>query len=343
LAYFRPVGDANFDLPERARRLGVNLIDIPEKGAIDFGALRRLTTEIRAFRPHILHPHDYKTNLLAVTLGRWYDIPVVTTMHGYVTRTARLSAYYAVDRWSLRRMAHVVVVSEDLRDRAIELGVSPRRCSVVHNAIDSDVYFPRLSKDEAKRTLGLSNGRLLVGAVGRLSPEKGFERLIQAADRLMREGVPLDLAIAGEGPEQDELKRQVAGCHEPGRVHFLGQQSDLIPFYSALDVFALSSLREGLPNVLLEAMSMAVPVVATRVAGVPRLVEDGDNGLLVEPGDDGQLSQALRRLLGDVSLRQRLGQAGRKTVIERFSFHRRMEKIRDIYDSVLAERSAHDS
>ena len=340
LAYFRPVNDPNFDLPDRARRLGVTLIDIPEQRALDFGALRRLTAEIRAFRPHILHPHDYKTNLLAVTFGRWYDIPVVTTMHGYVSRSPRLSAYYTIDRWSLRCMDHVVVVSDDLRDRAAQLGVSSLRCSVVHNAIDSDVYSPQRSRDEAKQRLGFSNGRLLVGAVGRLASEKGFDRLIQSADRLMREGLSFDLAIAGEGPEDAALKRHVAQCHEPTRFHFLGQQPDLIPFYNAFDVFALSSLREGLPNVLLEAMSMGVPVVSTRVAGVPRLVETGVNGLLVEPGNDRQLTQSLRRLLEDAALRQCLGQAGRQTVVERFSFEHRMKKIRGIYDSVLAERSA---
>jgi glycosyltransferase involved in cell wall biosynthesis len=340
LAYFRPRDDAGFDLASRAERLGVTVVDIPEKGALDFAAIRRLRAEIRDFRPHILHPHDYKTNFLAVSLGRWYDIPVVTTMHGYVTRSARLSAYYAIDRWSLRRMDHVVAVSDDLRQCATQLGVAPQKCSVVHNAIDSDVYAPRHGKEDAKRMLGLPTGGLTVGAVGRLSAEKGFDRLIRAADTLMQEGWVFDVAIVGEGPEWEGLKRQIDRCHQPRRFHLLGQQSDMIPFYGAIDVFALSSLREGLPNVLLEAMSMAVPVVATRVAGVPRLVEDETNGLLVEPDDERQLAHALRHLLENVSLRDRLGAAGRRTVVERFSFQRRMEKIRHIYESVLAERTS---
>ena len=103
-----------------------------------------------------------------------------------------------------------------------------------------------------------------------------------------------------------------------------------------MDVFALSSLREGLPNVVLEAMAMSVPVVATRVAGVPRLIEHGENGLLVDAADTNQLGSALARLLADAGLRKCLGEAGRWTVESRHSFERRMERIREIYDRLLA-------
>ena len=105
-----------------------------------------------------------------------------------------------------------------------------------------------------------------------------------------------------------------------------------------MDVFALSSIREGLPNVVLEAMAMGVPVVATRVAGVPQLIEHEQNGLLVDVGDTAQLGSALTRLLTDASLRDRLGDTGLRTVEARYSFGRRMERIREIYDQLLAAR-----
>jgi glycosyltransferase involved in cell wall biosynthesis len=102
-----------------------------------------------------------------------------------------------------------------------------------------------------------------------------------------------------------------------------------------MDVFALSSLREGLPNVVLEAMALETPVVATRVAGVPRLVHDGETGLLVEPGDLDQLAGALARLLADAALRARLARAGRRTVEAGYSFAARMDKVRALYDGLL--------
>ena len=114
LAYIRPAGDIEFDLPERAARLGVSLVDIPERGPIDFRTVQRLSQLIRTSRPDILHAHDYKTNVLAVLLGRWHRIPVMTTVHGYVSLGGRLNLYYRIDRWALRRMDRVIVVSEDL-------------------------------------------------------------------------------------------------------------------------------------------------------------------------------------------------------------------------------------
>jgi glycosyltransferase involved in cell wall biosynthesis len=112
---------------------------------------------------------------------------------------------------------------------------------------------------------------------------------------------------------------------EPGRAEL----------YQAFDLFALSSYREGLPNVLLEAMALEVPVVATRVAGIPRLIEDGVNGLLVEGGDSGSLAGAIARLLDDAALRARLGKTARQTIEARYSFQQRMVRIAGLYDRLL--------
>lgn len=338
LGYFRPKRDPKYDLPARAAALGVTLVDIPESGAIDLGALKRLAREIREFRPHVIHAHDYKTNLLSVLFRKWYGVPVITTVHGYVTRTARLNRYYAVDRWSLRRMEHVIAVSEDIYDQVLGIGVKPDRCTMVPNAIDAEAYRPRRARADAKRQWGISPERLLVGAVGRLSPEKGFDVLIRATDRLLGEGLPLELAIAGEGPARDELERTIAACAHRDHMRLLGHCTDVLPLYEALDAFVLSSLREGLPNVLLEAMAMQVPIVATRIAGVPKVIDDDVSGLLVPPGDEAALAAAMRRVLGDARLQERLGASARNSVVERFSFAKRMERIRDIYDRVLGDR-----
>jgi glycosyltransferase involved in cell wall biosynthesis len=123
------------------------------------------------------------------------------------------------------------------------------------------------------------------------------------------------------------------GLHD--RVRLLGFQTDARPIYEAIDLFVLSSLREGLPNVVLEAMAMETPVVATRIAGVPRLIQDGENGLLVEPGALDELTRAIARLLDDSDARLKLSAAGRKTVEQRYSFAVRMQKIQSIYDRLL--------
>ena len=176
----------------------------------------------------------------------------------------------------------------------------------------------------------------LVGAVGRLSGEKAFDVLIRAVAALP--GVRL--VIVGEGGERGALERLVTELKLTDRVTLAGWQADVRGYFEAMDVFALSSLREGLPNVVLEAMALEVPVVATRVNGVPRLVQDDVNGLLIDSGDVGVLSAALAKVLDDAELQARFCAAGRATVEGRFSFAGRMEKLAAMYDELLGRRPA---
>ena len=175
---------------------------------------------------------------------------------------------------------------------------------------------------------------MIVGAAGRLSPEKGFETLIRAADRLLSLGGDFDLVIVGEGGEEARLRKLVDELGRGDRIRLLGYRTDMPEVFRAMDIFALSSLREGLPNVLLEAMASSVPVVATEIAGIPRLVADGQNGLLVPAGSEDALAQGLGLLLADADLR-RLGRQGRLTVEGAYSFTARIKKLRAIYDDLL--------
>jgi glycosyltransferase involved in cell wall biosynthesis len=210
----------------------------------------------------------------------------------------------------------------------------------VYNAIDTGHFKRRQAPDEAKRRLGFTPGRLLVGAVGRLSPEKGFEGLVAAADRLLAAGFDIELCIVGEGDERPALERLIARLGRQDRIRLAGYQGDTLGWYEAMDVYALASLREGLPNVVLEAMALEVPLVATRIAGVPRIVADGVNGLLIEPDDVDGLVRALRSLLEDQRLRARLARAGRETIEKSYSFAVRMQKIRAIYDELLGRETS---
>ncbi len=212
----------------------------------------------------------------------------------------------------------------------------PDRCVLIENGIDTRQFARSRTREEAKRLMGIPVDRLVIGAIGRLSEEKGFDLLIRAVDRLLAGGLDVELRIAGEGDQLGRLDDLIRTLHREDRIRLVGFQADTVRLFEAMDTFALSSLREGLPNVVLEAMAVGVPVVATRVAGVPRLIEHEADGLLVDIGDGEQLVSALIRMLSDAELRSRLANAGRRTVEERFDFKRRMERIREIYDELLA-------
>jgi glycosyltransferase involved in cell wall biosynthesis len=335
-AYMHPPGDAGFEeLRKKAQEWQAPLASIADRGPWDWQVFWKMLHLCRRERVAIWHGHDYKSNALGLLLRRFWPMRLVTTVHGWVKETRRTPLYYWVDRKCLTRYEAVICVSEDLHDRCLALGVPAERCVLIENAIDTREFTPGRSVAEAKRQLGFPPERQLIGAIGRLSAEKGFEVLIRSVDDLLKQGVDVELWISGEGDQAAFLQGLVAQLGRQDRIKFLGYRADTRRLYEAMDIFALSSYREGLPNVLLEAMAMGVPVVATRVAGIPRLIRAGENGLLVTPGNGGELTGALARLLNDAPLRTRLKQAGRDTIEAAYSFPARMEKIRLLYDALL--------
>ena len=337
-AYLHAPGDPGFgQLRDRARLWQAPLLPVPDRGPLDWRVLPRLLAICRRERVTIWHGHDYKSNLLGLLLRRFRPMRLVTTVHGWVQQTSRTPLYYWVDRLCLPRYERVICVSEDLRARSLACGVRADRCVLIENAIDTAQFSRRLPAEEAKKRLGIPPGRLVVGAVGRLSAEKGFDLLIRSVARLLGRGMDVELLIAGAGDQQARLQALISGLGAGERIRLLGYRPDTRDVYEAMDLFALSSLREGLPNVLLEAMALETPVVATRIAGIPRLIQDGENGLLIEPGDEAGLTRALARLLEDAELRARFRSVGRRTVETSYSFAARMQKVRTLYDELLHE------
>ncbi len=335
-AYLHPPDDPGFEqLRKRAEAAAAPLLSIPDRGPWDWRVIGRLLEVCRRERVVLWHGHDYKSNALGLLLRRFWPMRMVTTVHGWVKHTRRTPLYYRIDRYCLPRYELVICVSEDLYKECLALNVPAERCLLIENGIDLAEYSRTLTVAEARQPLGIPPGRVVVGAIGRLSAEKGFDLLIRAVDRLIRAGLDVELLIAGEGEEEPRLRALATelGCGE--RVRLLGFQAKVKELYQAFDVFALSSIREGLPNVLLEAMALQVPVLATRIAGVPRLIDDGKNGLLIQPGSVDELTRALERLLHDAELRRRLAHAGHETIASRYSFAERMRKIQAIYDDLL--------
>ncbi len=335
-AYMYPPGDPGFaQLQNKAQLWQAPLLGVPDRGFWDWRVVFELLRICRRERVRIWHGHDYKSNALGLLLRRFWPMRLVTTVHGWVKHTRRTPLYYRIDRFCLPRYERVLCVSPDLEQQCLAAGVPAERCLLIENGIDVQEFCRRRTVEEAKRAQGIPPGRLVVGAAGRLSAEKGFDLLIQAADSLLKKGIDLDLLIVGEGDEQPQLQQLIEQLGRQDRIRLLGYRSDLRDLYEAMDVFALSSLREGLPNVLLEAMALEVPVAATRIAGVPRLVADGVNGLLVNPGSIEDLTRVLEELLTRADLRRQLRQAGRHTIETRYSFAARMERIQAVYDDLL--------
>ncbi len=342
-AYLRPPGDSGFErLREMAHRWSAPLLAIDDRGAFDRGPKAELARVCAERRPAIWHAHDYKSNYLGLRLRRRHPMALVTTVHGWGVQGGwKTAAYYALDRYLVRRYEHVICVSRDLYETCLAFGTPAERCWLVPNAIDTDEY-QRLDEPRASKLRGgIPADRTVIGAVGRLSPEKAFDQLMRAVAALVAEGLDLELWIVGEGPERDALEALRAELALGERVRLLGYRDDTLDLYRAMDIYALSSRKEGLPNVLLEAMALELPVVSTAIAGIPQLIEHGENGLLVEPEAPDQIASALRRVVTEGGLAAALGRSARRTIEERHSMHTRMETMRGIYEVALgrAERT----
>jgi glycosyltransferase involved in cell wall biosynthesis len=335
-AYMHPPGDPGFEvLRQKAAKYGAPLVSIPDRGAWDWRVVTEALAVCKRERVTVWHGHDYKTNALGLLLKRMWPMRLVTTVHGWVQHTRRTPLYYRIDQLCLPRYERVICVSDDLLESCLAAGVPAKNCVLLENGIDTAEYARQRTVAEAKTALGLPTTGFVVGAVGRLSGEKGFDVLTRSIHALVSRGLDVRLVIVGEGGERANLERLARELHLGDRVRLVGWQTDVRNHFEAMDVFALSSLREGLPNVLLEAMALEVPVVSTRVNGVPRLVQDGRNGFLVNAGDLDGLTTALSGLLKNDGLRELFRTAGRRTVETRYSFATRMQRLKRLYDELL--------
>lgn len=338
-AYLYPQGDPGIEvIRHHANRFGCSLCEIPESGPVDPWAIRSLLQLCRKLRVEVWHAHDYKSDALGLLLSRLHPMRLVTTVHGWTHETRRTRLYYRVDNWCIPRYRHVIAVSPKLRDHCLKLGVKPHRLSYIPNAIDPDEYLRQSTPQAIRYDLGVRADRLVIGVVGRLSKEKGVDRALKLVARLRDQHPLVELHLVGDGPERDRLEHLAAAMNIADRTCFWGWQESARRFYEMMDLVLLPSHTEGLPNTVLEAMAMGLPVAATDVGGVRDLLDDGACGVIL-PQLETIWPTLIEPLLSDAALRATLGQRSRWRIEEHFSFDTRMQRIAQVYDKVL-EREA---
>ena len=313
----------------------------------DLVATLRLARLIRRERPDILHTHTAKAGTVgrvaALLAGRRAPPIVVHTFHGHVLRgyfgPLRSRLFRLLERWLAARTTALIAVSPQVRDDLVALGVAPRERFVVIRLgieLDERVAAERDGRAESRRYLGIASDRFAVGWIGRMTAVKRTDDVLVAFRRLRDDGVDAVLCMVGDGPDRPELERR---AHELGVIRdtlFLGYQEDVAPFYAAFDALVLPSSNEGTPVSAIEALAAGRPVVATRVGGVPDVVQEGQDGFLVDPGATDDLADRLARLARDPALRERMGGAGRERVLPRYAVARLIDDVDRLYRSLLA-------
>ena len=348
IVYLKSKNDPEFDLDKRAKGLGVeSFFTIDERFKFDIGALRRLLKLLREKQIDVLHCHCYKSDLYGLILRRFHKMRLVTTAHGplatfqffWTSKNWRVRYLYdQLDLRILRYFQAIIMVSDTMRPIISKHSVDPSKMMWVRNAIDSN-YFRRSAVPDGRfrESLGIPRDAIVVGAVGRLNGEKDYPNLLGAARSLLRKRNNLYFVIVGKGELERELRQMSSDMGLSKRVFFLGHFHDVRKIFELMDVYVLSSTREGLPNTVLEAMAMEVPIVATDVDGVKEAVSDQTEAILVPPQNSERLAAGVELMLDSVDLRARLVRSARRKVESEFSFAHRTRIVERLYCRVMAE------
>jgi glycosyltransferase involved in cell wall biosynthesis len=343
-------GEHEGNMLDLAAAKGVEPVIIPElRRNID--PLGGLVTLIKLYRlmrrekPHIVHTHTATAGLLGRLAAKLAGVPVVLhTFHGHVLRgyfgPLRSKTLVWMERFLARLSDRIVTVSEGQRRELAEYGVAPlEKITVVPLGFELEALLACEShRGQLRRELGLAYESKLVGIVARLVPIKNHRLFFQAA-QVVAEAVPqVRFLVVGDGEQREELEAYAGEMGLEGRILFTGWRRDLSRLYADLDVVALTSINEGTPVSLIEAMAAGVPVVATAVGGVPDVVADGETGYLVEDGDVNGLAEAIIELLRSPEKAREMGMAGRKAVYPKFTSQTLIANVEGLYDELLRQR-----
>ena len=321
--------------------LGIPVVEFPMPSLHSVKTLscfRRLVSFLRAESIDVLHAFEFYSNCFAVPAGRVARVPVVLASRREL----------GLDRSAPRRLAirlacqlaHGVVANSESAGRLLT-GLVPATSSkvtIVRNGIDLRKFQPRRSRDEIRAELGADDNVVLVGLLAALRPEKRVETFLRAAAVAASAEPNLRIVVIGDGVQRSELENLVDQLELRNRAQFLGDRRDVADLLSGLDIFVLSSLTESFPNAVLEAMASGLPVVATRVGGIPELVDEGTTGLLSTEGNHDEMADLIRQLARGRDLRRQMGAAGRERVEQEFTAQTNVKHLENLYERLIRER-----
>jgi glycosyltransferase involved in cell wall biosynthesis len=288
-------------------------------------------------KPHIVHTFLLTASLYGRFAAKLASVPVVigTEVNIYANKRR---AHIVAERLLMAATDCVVASAESVRDFYIEqVQADPGRVKVIYNAVDWSALDATMTRAEMRASVGIPADALVVTIIARLTEQKAHRVLFEAlaTNAALRD---VHVLVVGDGELRDDLKHRASAIDGGRRIHFVGARRDLGNVLAATDVFAMPSLWEGLPLSLVLAMGAGLPVVATRVAGIPEVVQHGRTGLLVEPADSRAFGDALASLVHDASLRVAIGSAARDFVRPRFGSEHYLAAVTDLYDSLLAAK-----
>lgn len=329
-----------------SEKAGVRILSIPDlvrnlHPGRDLKAFFGLFRIFRGEKPRIVHTHTSKAGFL----GRWAAwlcrIPIVVhTPHGHVFwgyfGPLETGLYVGLERITALVTDRIVALTDREREEHLRVRVAPpEKFTTIHSGVDLSRFDATLyDRTRMREELDIPPGDLVVGTAGRLTPVKGHVHLLAAAAEILAARPDTTFVFLGEGELKMRLLEQAEALGVANKVRFPGWRPDVAAVMSVFDVFVLPSLNEGMGRVLIEAMALSMPIVASRIGGIKDLVTNGGNGMLVPPGDAAAIASAVLALLGNEQKRLAMGSEGRR-MAGNYSAQRMVKKIEALYDQLL--------
>jgi glycosyltransferase involved in cell wall biosynthesis len=317
-------------IAEPARAVAA-VVEMPMKGDLDVGLVGRLKRLIRQHQPDLVHIHSRRgADVWGGVAAKLAGVPAVISR-----RVDNPESRWAVSlKYGL--YAHVITISEGIRQVLLAEGLAPDEVSCVRSAVDPAPYLVDYDKTAFRAGLGLAPDTPVAGMVAQLIPRKGHRHLLAALPGVLERHPKLQVLIYGRGPLEAELQQAITDASLTSNVRLMGFVDDLPAQLGCLDLLVHPADMEGLGVSLLQASAAQVPIIACRAGGMPEAVRDGLNGRIIEVGDVAALGEAMIQLLDDADLRQRMGAAGRALVLAEFSVDVMCDGNLAVYEKVLA-------
>lgn len=327
-------------LADELRKLPLSLTVIPEKDHNPITLAYRLTKKFRQVRPDIVHTHKYKDSILGSVVARCLRVPhVVRVVHGMPEpfkglKNLKMACYTLADRCvTTLFIDKVVAVSSDIEKSLAQI-YGANRVICIHNGIDLEAVHVAIQGSEMRKEWKIDDKAIVIGTVGRLVPVKGHAVLLQALRILRNSNHNVMLLLLGDGPLRGHLEAEVKRLELEESVIFAGHQEQSYDFINMMDIFVLPSLHEGIPMVLLEALVLKRPVIASRVGGIPEVVSHDECGILVGPANPEELAAGLRGLIQDRKKAEELGNTGRCRIEQEFAASLMANRTAAMYQSL---------
>ena len=323
---------------EEAISRGLTVLNIEERSAFDMRVVKRIFDIVDEHNIDIIHTHDFRSNLFGIVCGKIKRRPVITTVHGWIANDMKGKIYTIIDKLLLRLFDRIITVSERTSGLVRKAWVPNRKVHVISNALIGGMFVPDKADTRFRNEIGVSADTKLIANIGRLSPEKGQYEFLQSACEIVKSNKNVKFILIGIGPDKEMLDAYVKENKLEGFVIFCGYRDDMTVIFNSLDLIVQSSYTEGMPNVILEAQFMKVPVIATDVGGTAEIIKHLRTGILLEPGSVFELTKEIKKYLEKSDEYIRMADDGRELVEDKFEHGNRVKKLIKVYESTLRQK-----